>query len=55
MKICPQCDTDYPDNAVTCPSHGGIRRQCYSVNNLGFQLLNGAGVQEDKEKARQML
>src|ERR1035438_4402966 len=23
MKICPQCDTGYPDNAVTCPTHGG--------------------------------
>lgn len=22
MKICPQCDTGYPDNAVTCPTHG---------------------------------
>jgi serine/threonine protein kinase len=24
MKICPQCDTGYPDNAVTCPTHGGL-------------------------------
>jgi serine/threonine protein kinase len=23
MKICPQCDTGYPDNTVTCPTHGG--------------------------------
>jgi serine/threonine protein kinase/TPR repeat protein len=23
MKICPQCETGYPDNAVTCPTHGG--------------------------------
>jgi serine/threonine protein kinase len=22
MKICPQCDTGYPDNAMTCPAHG---------------------------------
>lgn len=24
MKICPQCDTGYPDNAETCPTHGGL-------------------------------
>jgi serine/threonine-protein kinase len=24
MKICPQCDTGYSDNAVTCPTHGGL-------------------------------
>ena len=24
MKICPQCDTGYPDNAETCPAHGGL-------------------------------
>jgi serine/threonine protein kinase len=24
MKICPQCDTGYPDNAVTCLTHGGL-------------------------------
>ena len=24
MKICPQCDTGYPDNAVTFPTHGGL-------------------------------
>ncbi len=23
MKICPQCDTGYPDNTATCPTHGG--------------------------------
>jgi serine/threonine-protein kinase len=24
MKICPQCDTGYPDNVMTCPTHGGL-------------------------------
>ncbi|HEY1210007.1 MAG TPA: serine/threonine-protein kinase [Terracidiphilus sp.] len=24
MKICPQCDTGYPDNALNCPIHGGF-------------------------------
>jgi len=24
MRICPQCDTGYPDNAETCPTHGGL-------------------------------
>src|SRR5271157_3987517 len=24
MKICPQCDTGYPDNALNCPIHGGL-------------------------------
>jgi hypothetical protein len=24
MKICPQGDIGYPDNAVTCPTHGGL-------------------------------
>jgi serine/threonine-protein kinase len=24
MKICPQCETGYPDNVVTCPTHGGL-------------------------------
>jgi serine/threonine-protein kinase len=23
MKLCPQCDTGYPDSATTCPTHGG--------------------------------
>ena len=23
MKLCPQCDTGYPDSAATCPTHGG--------------------------------
>ena len=24
MKLCPQCATGYPDNASTCPTHGGL-------------------------------
>ncbi len=24
MKLCPQCDTGYPDTAATCPTHGGM-------------------------------
>ena len=24
MKLCPQCETGYPDSAVTCPTHGGM-------------------------------
>jgi hypothetical protein len=27
MKICPQCDTGYPDNAMTCPTHGGLQSE----------------------------
>jgi hypothetical protein len=25
------CHTGYPDNAVTCPTYGGIRRERYSL------------------------
>jgi serine/threonine-protein kinase len=24
MKICPHCETGYPDSATTCPTHGGL-------------------------------
>lgn len=24
MKLCPQCDTGYPDSSIKCPTHGGI-------------------------------
>lgn len=24
MKLCPQCDTGYPDSASTCPTHDGM-------------------------------
>ncbi len=24
MKLCPQCDTGFPDSADTCPTHGGM-------------------------------
>ena len=24
MKRCPQCDTGFPDNQTTCPTHGGL-------------------------------
>jgi len=24
MKICPHCETGFPDNATTCPTHGGL-------------------------------
>jgi TPR repeat protein len=42
MNICPQCETGHTDNAVTC-------------NNPESTYMNGAGVKEDKEKARQVL
>jgi TPR repeat protein len=67
VKICPQCDTGYPDNTVTCPTHGEplskildlrpgmLILKTYRIERLGFAYRNGAGVTENKEKARQLL